>query len=221
MICVAKPWPTISIFSISSLQVLPVTLLISDPSGSSLAIAFPSTELPFGDPHLLNLNRLKYLSTIFSERYGLFHDIANGPYIATGIVHSEAVARLQSLWSHAPEHLLAIAAKNSPSAVVRDIFLSLLATYAFSAVGYNNLFGVKHQKVYTIEDQQILILITTIFFVTFSLPQGNSISIASPAVDTPRQHQFYQRSSRTQSPTLHCSRPPQDQQKLWHLSKAS
>ena len=70
----------------------------------------------------------------------------------TGIVHS--VARLQSLYNVviSRSRALVTAAKNSPSAVVRDIF-SESATYAFSAVGYNNLFGAKHRKVYSIEDQ--------------------------------------------------------------------
>ena len=71
----------------------------------------------------------------------------------TGIVHS--VARLQSLYNGviSRSRALVVAAKKSPSAVVRDIF-SESATYAFSAVGYNNLFGMKRRKVYTrIEDQ--------------------------------------------------------------------
>ena len=66
-ICVARP----TIYFTFFLVVIP--LLRPD---SFLVFVSLSMELPFGNPHLLNLNLLKYLLTIFCVRFGLSRDTA-------------------------------------------------------------------------------------------------------------------------------------------------
>ena len=67
----------------------------------------------------------------------------------TGIVHS--VARLESIYVTHSRNLLASAVRSN-SSLISDLF-SECAQYAYTAIGYNNLFGGKHLKYYTVDDK--------------------------------------------------------------------
>ena len=47
---------------------------------------------------------------------------------------------------------LLASARRSSSALISDLF-SECAQYAYTAIGYNNLFGGKHLKYYTVDDK--------------------------------------------------------------------
>ena len=70
----------------------------------------------------------------------------------TGIVHS--VARLESIYNTIvtrSRNLVAFVRRSS-YALISDLF-SECAQYAYTAIGYNNQFGGKHLKYYTVDDK--------------------------------------------------------------------
>ena len=85
--------------------------------------------LPFGDLHHHNLEPLMSFNNILHKIWSLPR------HSHTGIVHS--VARLESI---------------SKCALISDLF-SECAQSAYTALGYNNLFGGKHLKCYTVDDE--------------------------------------------------------------------
>ena len=85
-------------------------------------------------------------------RNNILHKIWSLPrHSHTGIVHS--VARLQSLYNVVLSRSKALitSVKKSSSAMIRDIF-SESANCAYTSLGYNNLFGCNHLKIYTTDD---------------------------------------------------------------------
>ena len=72
--------------------------------------------------------------------------------VHTGIVHS--VARLESIYNIVVirSRSLLASARRSKCALISDLF-SECAQSAYTALGYNNLFGGKHLKCYTVDDE--------------------------------------------------------------------
>ena len=104
--------------------------------------------LPFGDLHHLNLEPLKCYLIISFGRFGLFLTIA------TLVLFTSSVARLESIYNTVVTHsrnLLASAVRSN-SSLISDLF-SECAQYAYTAIGYNNLFGGTHLKYYTVDDE--------------------------------------------------------------------
>ena len=74
----------------------------------------------------------------------------------TGIVHS--VARLESIYNIVVirSRSLLASARGSKCALISDLF-SECAQSAYTALGYNNLFGGKHLKCYTVDDERRIV----------------------------------------------------------------
>ena len=98
--------------------------------------------LPFGDLRHHNLEPLMCHLIISCVRFGL----------SLAIVHS--VARLESIYNIVVirSRSLLASARRSKCALISDLF-SECAQSAYTALGYNNLFGGKHLKCYTVDDE--------------------------------------------------------------------
>ena len=70
----------------------------------------------------------------------------------TGIVHS--VARLESIYNIVVirSRSLLASARRSKCVLISDLFSECVQS-AYTALGYNNLFGGKHLKCYTVDDE--------------------------------------------------------------------
>ena len=100
--------------------------------------------LPFGDLHHFNLVPLKCHLIISFGRFGLFLAIATlDRYCSlcrkTREIYNTVVNRSRNLLA---------SAVRSNSSLISDLF-SECAQYAYTTIGYNNLFGGKHLKYYT------------------------------------------------------------------------
>ena len=86
----------------------------------------------------------------------------------TGIVHS--VARLESIYNIVVirSRSLLASARRSKCVLISDLF-SECAQSAYTALGYNNLFGGKHLKCYTVDDELCAAFIRDARSVTLTL----------------------------------------------------
>ena len=100
--------------------------------------------LPFGDLHHLNLEPLMCHLLISFGRFGLFPAIATLVLFTLSqdsrVIYNTVVTLSRNLAS----------ASRSSSGLISDLF-SECAQYAYTAIGYNNLFGGKHLKYYTVD----------------------------------------------------------------------
>ena len=104
--------------------------------------------LPFGDLHHRNLEPLRCHLIISCVRFGL--SLA----IATLVLSMHSVARLESIYNIVVirSRSLLASARRSKCVLISDLF-SECAQSAYTALGYNNLFGGKHLKCYTVDDE--------------------------------------------------------------------
>ena len=103
--------------------------------------------LPFGDVHHHNLEPLMCHLIISCVRFGLSLAIAT---LVLSILLQDLRVSITLLSIHSRS--LLTSARRSKCALISDLF-SECAQSAYTALGYNNLFGGKHLKCYTVDDE--------------------------------------------------------------------